>query len=176
MKHSNKRRFPLQGMQAILEATKSEYEYLQKARESLHTRAGILITLLTALISAILSIQTPGLIELFQSNLLFAHLRILSLILLLFLFLMTLLSYVRIFFTKEYYLFTYQTFTDMPDEGIKQLNNGQLLMHMYRQYAKCIEHNQDVFSQTVRYYKTGNKWLIATIVISILSIIIISIF
>ena len=67
---------PLQGMVALLETTKGEYEYLQKARDGLHTRVGILIALLSALVSAAFIKEMPGFVELFKNNIILAHFRL----------------------------------------------------------------------------------------------------
>lgn len=51
------------GLSAILESTKDEYKYLQEAKNSLHTRTGILIALLTALVSASFIKEPIGFVE-----------------------------------------------------------------------------------------------------------------
>mgnify|MGYP004552479985 FL=1 len=163
---------PLQGMVALLETTKGEYEYLQKVRDGLHTRVGILIALLSALVSAAFIKEMPGFVELFKNNIILAHFRLICLVALFVSFVIALISYVRIFFTRDYYVFTYHRFTNIPIEDLSKLSNEDLVMLMYREYANCIDHNQKVFDKTISHYKFGNKWLIATIAFTILSIII----
>lgn len=166
------KKLPTQGLAAILDTTKGEYEYLQKARDGLHTRVGILIALLAALVSAAFVIEMPGLIELFKNSLVIAHLRLLSLTTLLVSFLMALINYVKIFFARDYYVFSYEIFTGFSSDEIAEFTDEELIMLMYKEYAKCIFHNQNIFDKTIKYFNVGNKWLIATIICTIISIII----
>lgn len=138
----------------------------------MHTRVGILIALLAALVSAAFVIEMPGLIELFKDSLVIAHLRLLSLVALLVSFLMALINYVRIFFARDYYVFSYATFTGFSSEEVADFTDEELIMLMYKEYAKCISHNQNIFDKTIKYFNVGNKWLIATIICTIASIII----
>lgn len=163
---------PIQGSMAILESTKGEYEYLQKAREGLHTRVGILIALLSGLVSATLITEAPGFIDLFKSNIIIAHFRVICSAALLISFSISLIFYVRVFLVRNHYVFTYQKFTDAPIEVIRASHNEELIMRIYREYANCIDHNQKVYDKTVSIYTTGNKWLIVTIAFTIASIII----
>ena len=163
---------PLQGMIHLLEATKNEYEYLQRARNSLHTRVGILITLLLALVSATLVKDMPSLIEQFKSNIAIAHLRIISLIALLISFIAALISYIRIFFTHKYYVFPFHNYTDYSIVEMTDYDDAELIMFIYREYAECIDYNQIQFDKSVSCYRLGNKWLIVTIIFAAISIII----
>lgn len=163
---------PLEGMKALLDSTKGEYEYLQRARNGLHTRVGILIALLTTLVSSAFIKEMPGLIELFQQKIIIAHIRVISLLALFGSFFIALLSYVRVFRTNDYYVFSYYKYTDIPIEKLTELSNEQLIMLMYREYANCILHNEKLFNENIKIYKSGNKWLIATIVFTIISIIV----
>ena len=165
-------KLPLQGLLALLDATQNEYKYLQEARNSLHTRVGILIALLTALVSAAFIKETPGFVDLFKDNIVIAHFRVVCLIALFVSFVVALISYIRVFFTREYYLFPYENFTSGSQDEICKFSDEELTIIFYKEYAKCISHNQNVFNTTITFYKTGNKWLISTIIFAILSIII----
>ena len=166
------KKLPTQGLAAILDTTKGEYDYLQKARDGLHTRVGILIALLAALVSAAFVIEMPGLIELFKDSLIIAHLRLLSLAALLASFLMALINYVRIFLARDYYVFSYAIFTGFSSEEVAEFSDEELIMLIYKEYAKCISHNENIFDKTIKHFNVGNKWLIATIICTIISIII----
>ena len=163
---------PLQGLIALLDTTKGEYEYLQKARDGLHTRVGILIALLSALVSAAFIKDTLGFVELFKSNLVIAHLRVICLSALFISFLVALISYVRIFFSKTYQVFNYNRYTNASETQICELKDHELIISFYQEYARCIQFNQNVFDASIKLYKLGNKWLIITIVCSVCSIII----
>lgn len=126
------KKLPTQGLATILDTTKGKYEYLQKARDGLHTRVGILVALLAALVSAAFVIEMPGLIELFKDSLVIAHLRLLSLVALLVSFLMALINYVRIFFARDYYVFSYATFTGFSSEEVADFTDEELIMLMYQ--------------------------------------------
>lgn len=69
----------LLNLTARLEAVKTEYQYLQNARNSLHTRTGILVALLSGLISVAFIRDTIGIVDLFRTNLILAHFRVILL-------------------------------------------------------------------------------------------------
>lgn len=158
------------GLSAILESTKVEYQYLQDAKNSLQTRTGILIALLTALVSASFIKEPIGFVELFKTNLFLAHFKLISLILLLLSFLFSLISYIRIFFTRDFQVFNYEKFTQHKDEEIIKLSSNTIIIAIYKEYAKCIKNNETQFSKMINFYKKGNKYLIATIIFTIISI------
>ena len=158
------------GLSAILESTKEEYQYLQEAKNSLQTRTGILIALLTALVSAAFIKEPIGFVELFKTNLFLAHFKLIALILLLLSFLFSLVNYIRIFFTREFQVFNYENFTQHSEEEITKLNSNIIIISIYKEYAKCIRNNEDQFSKMINSYKKGNGWLIATIIFTIISI------
>ena len=168
----NKSELPLEGLKSILDATKGEYQYLQEARNNLHTRVGILVALLTALVSAAFIKETPGFIELFKKNILIAHFRVVCLVILFISFILALTSYIRVFFARDYYVFSYDIYTSGSKEQISEFSNEDLIMSIYKQYAKCIDYNQKVFDKTIMLYKKGNKWLIVTMIFAIISLII----
>ena len=158
------------GLSAILESTKEEYQYLQEAKNSLQTRTGILIALLTALVSASFIKEPIGFVELFKTNLFLAHFKLISLILLLLSFLFSLVNYIRIFFTRDFQVFNYENFTQHNEEEITKLNSNTIIISIYKEYAKCIKNNETQFSKMINSYKKGNGWLIVTIIFTIISI------
>lgn len=161
----------LPNLSARLEAVKCEYKYLQDARTALHTRTGILIALLSALVSVAFIRDSVGIIELFKTNLILAHFRIILLVALFVSFFIALISYVRIFFTHDYLLFPYAKYTCDSDIEALQLSNETVIIAMYKDYASCIENNQKIFETIVKHYRLGNKWLIATIVFTVCTLI-----
>lgn len=157
---------------SILESTRDEYKYLLDAKNSLHTRTGILIALLTALVSASFIKEPLGFIELFKNNVFLAHFKIIVTAALLVAFLISLIFYVKVFFTRDYLLFNYKQFTSGSVDSIRELDDDAIIVTMYKDYEKCIEYNQKQFSKMVELYKKGNVWLIVTIICTIGSIII----
>lgn len=161
----------LPNLTARLEAVKGEYQYLQNSRNALHTRTGILIALLSALVSVAFIRDTVGLIDLFKTNLVLAHFRVIFLVALLFSFAVALISYVRIFFTHDYLLFPYGKYTSDTEEETLKLSNETVIIAMYKDYADCIANNQHIFEKIVNHYRLANKWLIATVIFTVCTLI-----
>lgn len=170
-KLSNVQESKLPNLTARLEAVKGEYQYLQSARNALHTRTGILIALLSALVSVAFIRDTVGIIELFKANLILAHFRVIFLVALFASFAMALISYVGVFFTHDYLLFPYGKYTSDTEEETLKLSNETVIIAMYKDYADCIANNQKIFEKTVCHYRFGNKWLIATIIFTVCTLV-----
>ena len=85
---------------------------------------------------------------------------------------MALINYVRIFLARDYYVFSYAIFTGFSSEEVAEFSDEELIMLIYKEYAKCISHNENIFDKTIKHFNVGNKWLIATIICTIISIII----
>lgn len=135
------------GLSSILESTKEEYRYLQEAKNSLHTRTGILIALLTTLVSVSFIKEPIGFSELFNTNLVLAHFKLISLIMLFFAFLLALINYIRVFFTRDFLLFSYEQFTTPNETEITKLDSDTIIVAIYKDYAKCIKHNETQFQK-----------------------------
>lgn len=156
----------------LLNATKGEYVYLQTARNSLHTRVGILIALLSALVSAAFIKDTGGLLSLFKSNIVLAHFKVIFLAALFVSFVVALISYVSVFFVRSYKVFPYEVYTSRSPKTMAETNKAKLIIAYYKEYAKCISQNEIIYDSAVKCYMFGNKWLIATILSAVISIII----
>ena len=161
----------LTSLTARLEAVKGEYQYLQTTRNALHTRTGILIALLSALVSVAFIRDTVGIVELFETNLILAHFRVIFLVALFVAFFIALISYIRIFFTNEYALFPYHKYVDAAVEDAIKTPNENVIVSMYKDYAACIDNNQPIFERMIKNYRLGNKWLLVTIVFTVLVLI-----
>lgn len=155
---------------ARLEAVKGEYQYLQNTKNALHTRSGILIALLSGLVSVAFLRDTDGIIKLFKSNIILAHFRIIFLSALFVAFFVSLISYISTFFTHEYRLFPYSSYTESIQDTL-EISNEEVIMEMCKDYADCIEYNEPIFSKMVSHYSFGNKWLLVTIVFTVLTLI-----
>ena len=156
---------------ARLEAIKCEYQYLHNARNALHTRTGILIALLSALISVAFIRETVGIVDLFKTNLVLAHIRAILLLSLFVSFFVALLSYIRIFFTRTYALFPYKKYANASVQDAIQSPNENVIVSMYKDYAYCIDHNEPIYQSMIKRYQLGNKWLLITIVFTVLTLI-----
>ena len=158
-------------LQARLEAVKIEYQYLQNARNALHTRTGILIALLTALISVAFIRDADSIVDLFATDLILAHIRVIFIVALFVAFFVALISYIRIFFTHTYAMFPYYMYTDDNAQDALADSNEDVIFSIYRDYANCIDHNQPIFDKMIKDYQRGNKWLLATMVFTVLTLI-----
>ncbi|MDE6275519.1 MAG: hypothetical protein K2M75_03165 [Clostridia bacterium] len=161
----------LPNLTARLEAVKGEYQYLQNTRNALQTRTGILIALLSGLISVAFIRETVGIVDLFKTNLILAHFRVILLVALFISFFIALISYICIFFTHEYAVFPYENYVEATTEDAIKTPNENVIVSMYKDYAACINHNQPIFEKLIKHYRFGNKWLIVTIVFTVLTLI-----
>lgn len=156
---------------ARLEAVKGEYQYLQNARNALHTRTGILIALLAAIVAVPFNRNTVGIIDLFKTNIILAHFRVILLVALFVSFFVALISYIRTFFTHTYAVFDYQKYSIPNINDAVKLPNENVIVSIYKDYAKCIYFNQPIFAGMVKHYQCGNRWLLVTIVVTVLTLI-----
>lgn len=161
----------LPNLTARLEAVKGEYQYLQNTRNALNSRTGILIALLSALVSVAFIRETVGIVELFSKNIVLAHFRVIFLIALFVSFFVALISYLFVFFTHEYAMFPYHKYVDAVTEDAIKTPNENVIVSMYKDYAACIDQNQPIIEKKVKHYQIGNRWLVVTIVFTVLTLI-----
>ncbi len=156
---------------ARLEAVRGEYQYSQNARNALHTRTGILIAVLSALVSVAFIRDCDGIIELFETNPILAYIRVLLLGALFVSFFITLISYISVFFTHTYRLFPYAKYTFDTEENALKLSNETVIIAMYKDYAECIDNNKTQFEKLVTHYRVGNVFLIITVFFTVCTLV-----
>lgn len=161
----------LPSLTARLEAIKDEYKYLQNAINTLHTKAGILIALLSTLASAAFIRDVHGIINLFETNITLAIFRVIPLVALFVSFFISLTSYITVFFTHKYALFPYEKYAAGSEDKVLRTPNETVIIAMYKDYAYCIKYNQKAIKSIVKKYKKANRWLIATIVFIVFTLI-----
>lgn len=161
----------LPSLTARLEAVKDEYKHLKNDANSLHTRAGILITLLSALVSVAFVRGPLGIMDLFKTNSILAIFRVIFLIALFVSFFTALICYITVLFKNDYIGFPYKRYTDAAKDKVLKTPNETVIIAMYKEYARCVYHNNKMIKKTIRHYRLANGFLIVTIVFVILTLI-----